>query len=245
MSLVYDYSNPTAIHFGKGQIASIVKHLNKDNKILVVYGGGSIKQNGVYEQVSAALEDYDWLEFSGVEANPSYETMNKAVKVVRENNVDFVLAVGGGSVIDGCKYLIAASLYDGDAWDFLDGSAQVEKALPLGAILTLPATGSESNSSAVISKKETSEKRFFHSPLSFPKFAVLDPSVMVTLSDRQLANGLVDAFVHTCEQYLTCPNSSLLHDGYSETILKGLKTYKTFASQERLDSLVLIRVACF
>ncbi len=222
MSLVYDYSNPTIIHFGKGQIASIVKHLNKDNKILVVYGGGSIKQNGVYEQVSAALEDYDWLEFSGVEANPSYETMNKAVKVVRENNVDFVLAVGGGSVIDGCKYLIAASLYDGDAWDFLDGSAQVEKALPLGAILTLPATGSESNSSAVISKKETSEKRFFHSPLSFPKFAVLDPSVMVTLSDRQLANGLVDAFVHTCEQYLTCPNTSLLHDGYSETILKGL-----------------------
>jgi NADP-dependent alcohol dehydrogenase len=222
MSITYDYSNPTTIHFGKGQIEAITKHLNKDNKILVVYGGGSIKKNGVYEQVAKALEAYDWLEFSGVEPNPSYETMNKAVEVVRENDVDFVLAVGGGSVIDGCKYLISASQYDGDGWDFLDGSAQVEKALPLGAILTLPATGSESNSAAVLSKKATDEKRFFHSPYSYPKFAVLDPSVMITLSDRQLANGLVDAFVHTCEQYLTKTNTSLLHDGYSETILKGL-----------------------
>lgn len=222
MSLTYDYTNPTTIHFGEGQIESITKHLRKDNKILVVYGSGSIKKNGVYEQVSKALEDYTWFEFSGVEANPTYETMNKAVEVVRENDIDFVLAVGGGSVIDGCKYLIAASLYDGDGWDFLDGSAQVEKALPLGVVLTLPATGSESNSAAVVSKKESNEKRFFYSALSFPKFAVLDPSVMSTLSDRQLSNGLVDAFVHTCEQYLTKPNSSLLHDGYAQTILKGL-----------------------
>jgi NADP-dependent alcohol dehydrogenase len=222
MSLTYDYTNPTTIHFGKGQIASITKHLNKDNKILVVYGGGSIKKNGVYDQVSAALSDYDWLEFSGVEPNPTYETMNKAVEVVRENGVDFVLAVGGGSVIDGCKYLICASQYDGDGWDFLNGSAQPQKALPLGVVLTLPATGSESNMASVVSKKETDEKRFFYSPLSFPKFAVLDPSVMSTLSDRQLSNGLVDAFIHTCEQYLTKPNSSLLHDGYAQTILKGL-----------------------
>jgi NADP-dependent alcohol dehydrogenase len=222
MSLTYDYTNPTTIHFGKGQIASITKHLNKDNKILVVYGGGSIKKNGVYDQVSAALSDYDWLEFSGVEPNPTYETMNKAVEVVRENGVDFVLAVGGGSVIDGCKYLICASQYDGDGWDFLNGSAQPKKALPLGVVLTLPATGSESNMASVVSKKETDEKRFFYSPLSFPKFAVLDPSVMSTLSDRQLSNGLVDAFIHTCEQYLTKPNSSLLHDGYAQTILKGL-----------------------
>lgn len=222
MSLTYDYSNPTTIHFGKGQIEAITKHLSKDNKILVVYGGGSIKKNGVYDQVSSVLKGYDWLEFSGVEPNPTYETMNKAAEVVRENGIDFVLAVGGGSVIDGCKYLIAASQYDGDGWDFLDGSAQVEKALPLGAILTLPATGSESNSAAVLSRKETNEKRFFHSSFSYPKFAVLDPSVMSTLSDKQLANGLVDAFVHTCEQYLTKPNTSLLHDGYAQTILKGL-----------------------
>ncbi|MGA1932212.1 iron-containing alcohol dehydrogenase [Arcobacter sp. YIC-464] len=222
MSFTYDYYNPTTIHFGKGKIQSITNHIPKDNKVLVVYGGGSIKKNGVYDQVAAALEGYDWIEFSGVEANPTYETMNKAVEVVKENNIDFVLAVGGGSVIDGCKYLIAASLYDGDAWDFLDGSAQVEKALPLGVVLTLAATGSESNTGSVITKKETNEKRFFHSVLSFPKFAVLDPTVMSSLSDRQLANGLVDAFVHTCEQYITKPNTSLIHDGYAQTILKGL-----------------------
>lgn len=222
MSLVYDYSNPTAIHFGKGQIASIVKHLNKDNKILVVYGGGSIKKNGVYDEVSSVLDGFDWIEFSGIEANPSYETLNKAVALSKAEKIDYILAVGGGSVIDGAKYIAAASLYDGDAWDFLDGSVTVEKALPIGAVLTLPATGSESNGNSVVSKKETNEKRFFASPLVYPVFAVLDPSVMSTLSDRQLANGLVDAFVHTCEQYLTCPNTSLLHDGYAETILRGL-----------------------
>ena len=222
MSLVYDYSNPTAIHFGKGQIASIVKHVNKDNKILVVYGGGSIKNNGVYDEVSTALEGFNWIEFSGVEANPSYETLSKAVALVKEQKVDFILAVGGGSVIDGSKYIAAASLYDGDGWDFLAGTATIEKALPVGAVLTLPATGSESNTNAVVSKKSTNEKRFFASPFVAPLFAVLDPSVMSTLSDRQLANGFVDAFVHTCEQYLTCPNTSLLHDGYAETILRGL-----------------------
>ena len=222
MSLVYDYSNPTAIHFGKGQITSIVKHINKDNKILVVFGGGSIKKNGVYDEVSSALKGFDWSEFSGIEANPSYETLNKAVEIVKEQKVDFILAVGGGSVIDGSKYIAAASLYNGDAWDFLDGSAIVEKAIPIGAVLTLPATGSESNGGSVVSKKATKEKRFFTSAFVYPKFAVLDPSVMSTLSDRQLANGLVDAFVHTCEQYLTCVNTSLLHDGYAETILRGL-----------------------
>jgi NADP-dependent alcohol dehydrogenase len=236
MSLTYNYSNPTTIHFGKGQIESITKHLNKDNKILVVYGGGSIKKNGVYEQISSALEGYDWQEFSGVESNPSYETMSKAVEVVKENDIDFVLAIGGGSVIDGSKYLVAASQYEGDGWDFLSGSAKVEKAIPLGVVLTLPATGSESNPSSVISKKETNEKRFFSSPLVYPTFAVLDPSVMSTLSDRQLSNGLIDAFVHTCEQYLTYPNSSLLHDGYSETILKGLvKLANTWENRKELE----------
>jgi NADP-dependent alcohol dehydrogenase len=217
----YSYYNPTAIQFGEGQIKSIVNFILKEQKVLVVYGGGSIKKNGVYDQVKTALEGYTWLEFSGVEPNPSYETLNKAVKIIKDEKIDFVLAVGGGSVIDGCKYLVAAALYDGDGWDFLEGK-KVEKALPLGAILTLPATGSESNPTSVISKKSTNEKRYFASPLVYPKFAVLDSSVMSTLDDRQLANGLVDAFVHTCEQYLTYPNSSLLHDGYSQTILKGL-----------------------
>jgi len=219
----FSYQNPTAIEFGKGQIKEITKYISKNQKVLLVYGGGSIKKNGVFEQVSLALEEYTCFEFSGVEPNPTVETLNKAVRIIKEKKIDFVLAIGGGSVIDGCKYLIAAALYEGDAWDFLDGSAEVKKALPLGAILTLPATGSESNAASVISKKETNEKRFFHSPYSYPKFAILDPSVMSSLSDSQLANGLVDAFVHTCEQYLTLTNTSLLHDGYAQTILKGLR----------------------
>ena len=237
----YTYFNPTSIEFGTDKIKSIVNYIDKKLKVLVVYGGGSIKKNGVYEQVKTVLEGYTWLEFSGVEPNPSYETLNKAVKIIKDEKIDFVLAVGGGSVIDGSKYLVAAALYDGDGWDFLDGSKQVEKALPLGAILTLPATGSESNTTAVISKKSTNEKRYFGSPLLYPKFAVLDPNVMSTLDDRQLANGLVDAFVHTCEQYLTYPNTSLLHDGYAQTILKGLHTLsmdwenrKTISWQENL-----------
>ena len=219
----YTYFNPTAVEFGEGKIESIVNYIDKNQKILVVYGGGSIKKNGVFEQVSKALEGYTWFEFSGVEPNPSVETLNKAVEFIKENKIDFVLAVGGGSVIDGSKYIVAASVYEGDGWDFLEGKT-IEKALPLGAILTLPATGSESNPTAVISKYSTNEKRYFASPLVFPKFAVLDSTVMNSLDDRQLANGLVDAFVHICEQYLTYPNSSLLHDGYAQTILKGLHT---------------------
>lgn len=219
----YTYFNPTAIEFGTDKIKSIVNYIDKKLKVLVVYGGGSIKKNGVYEQVKTALEGYTWFEFGGIEPNPSIETLNKAVKIIRDEKIDFVLAVGGGSVIDGSKYLAAAALYDGDGWDFLEGKA-VEKALPLGAILTLPATGSESNTTAVISRVSTNEKRYFGSSLVYPKFAVLDPSVMSSLDDRQLANGLVDAFVHTCEQFLTYPTTSLLHDGYSLTILKGLKT---------------------
>jgi NADP-dependent alcohol dehydrogenase len=217
----YSYYNPTAIQFGEGQIKTIVNFISKDQKILLVYGGGSIKKNGVYDQVSTALDGYKWIEFSGVEPNPSIETLNKAVEIIKNEKIDFILAVGGGSVIDGCKYLAAAALYDGDGWDFLEGK-EVEVALPMGAILTLPATGSESNANTVISKKATNEKKYFGSPLLYPKFAVLDSTVMSTLDDRQLANGLVDAFVHTCEQYLTYPNTSLLHDGYAQTILKGL-----------------------
>ncbi len=218
----FSYHNPTAIEFGAGSIKTISDSINKDQKVLVVYGGGSIKKNGVYDQVIKALENHTFLEFSGVEPNPTVETMNKAVKIVKEENIDFILAVGGGSVIDGCKYLAAASLYDGDGWDFLDGTAEVQKALPLGVVLTLAATGSESNHLTVVSKKETDEKRMYFSNHSYPQFAVMDPSVMATLSDRQLGNGLVDAFVHTSEQYITYPTSALVNDGYAETLFRGL-----------------------
>ena len=218
----FSYDNPTAIEFGKGKIKELSNKICKDKKILLVYGGGSIKNNGVYDQVVKALENHTYIEFSGVEVNPTVETMNKAVKIIKEENIDFILAVGGGSVIDGCKYLAAAALYDGDGWDFLDGTAEVEKALPLGVVLTLAATGSETNNLTVVSKKETDEKRMYFSNFSYPKFAIMDPSVMATLSDRQLGNGLVDAFVHTSEQYITYSTSALVNDGYAETLFRGL-----------------------
>lgn len=218
----FSYHNPTGIEFGKGKIKEIANLIPKDKKVLVVYGGGSIKQNGAYDQVVEALKDHKWLEFGGVEVNPTVETMNKAVEIVKSQGVDFILAVGGGSVIDGSKYLAAASLYDGDGWNFLDGKVEVQKALPIGVVLTLAATGSESNNLTVVSRKSTDEKRLYFSDLSYPKFAVLDPSFMSTLSDRQLGNGLVDAFVHISEQYLTKPNDLLVNDGYAETLYKGL-----------------------
>ncbi|MEA3484782.1 MAG: iron-containing alcohol dehydrogenase [Pseudomonadota bacterium] len=220
----FSYVNPTKIFFGQKQIAAIKQAIPSDQKVLVVYGGGSIKKNGVYDQVSEALEGHEWLEFSGVEPNPTKETLDKAVAMVKEHGVDFILAVGGGSVIDGSKYVAAASKYDGDGWDIMIGKHQVTEATPLAAILTLPATGSESNMGAVITKKETQDKLPFMSPAVQPKFAVLDPDVMKTLPERQLINGIVDAWVHVCEQYLTLPTGAMVQDGYAETLLKTLKT---------------------
>jgi NADP-dependent alcohol dehydrogenase len=218
----FTYANPTTIHFGQGQISAISSSIPKQSNVLVIYGGGSIKSNGVYDQVSAALTNHTWVEFSGVEPNPTIETLNKAVEMVKQHNVDYILAVGGGSVIDGSKYVAAASHYDGDGWDILQGKYVPKSAVNLGCILTLPATGSESNSGAVITRKETQDKLAFMSPHCYPKFAVLDPDAMKTLPERQLANGLVDAWVHVCEQYLTMPTGAMVQDGYAEALLKNL-----------------------
>ncbi|MEN3929716.1 iron-containing alcohol dehydrogenase [Microvirga sp. W0021] len=219
----FSYYNPTRIQFGANTIASIATLIPKESKVLVTYGGGSIKKNGIYDQVKDALKDYEWHEFSGIEPNPLVETLDKAVAVAKEKKIDFILAVGGGSVIDGSKYIAAAALYDGEGWDILEKKHIVTKALPLGAILTLPATASESNPTAVISRKSTQTKLAFSSSAVYPKFAVLDPSAMVTLPERQIANGLVDSFIHTCEQYLTYPVGALVQDGYCETLLRTLK----------------------
>ncbi len=223
MSMKFAYQNPTQILFGQGQIQAITNVIGSDARVLVVYGGGSIKKNGVYDQVVAALTEHQWQEFSGVEPNPTKETLDKAVEIVKADNIDFILAVGGGSVIDGCKYIAAASHYDGDGWDILTGKHQVTSATALGAILTLPATGSESNSGAVITKAETQDKLAFLSPFVQPAFAVMDPDVMKTLPDRQLVNGLVDAWVHVCEQYLTYNHGHMVQDGYAEVLLRNLK----------------------
>ncbi|EGQ7960133.1 TPA: iron-containing alcohol dehydrogenase [Vibrio parahaemolyticus] len=220
----FSYVNPTKIFFGQQQIAAIKDAIPADQRVLVIYGGGSIKKNGVYDQVAEALTGHEWSEFSGVEPNPTKETLDKAVAIVKDQNIDFILAVGGGSVIDGSKYVAAASKYDGDGWDIMIGKHQVTEATPLAAILTLPATGSESNMGAVITKAETQDKLPFMSPAVQPKFAVLDPDVMKTLPERQLINGIVDAWVHVCEQYITLPTGAMVQDGYAETLLKTLKT---------------------
>ena len=219
----FRYVNPTLIQFGQQQIASLTDLIAKDQKVLVVYGGGSIKKNGVYDQVAAALEGFDWVEFSGVGANPTIEVLDQAVKICKEQDIDFVLGVGGGSVIDGVKYIAASAVYDGEGWDIPTGKHKVTSALPIGAVLTLPATGSESNQGSVVSKAATKQKLPFMSPAVQPKFAIMDPDVMKTLPQRQLVNGLVDAWVHTCEQYLTFPEGALVQDGYAEALLKALK----------------------
>ncbi|TMP03299.1 NADH-dependent alcohol dehydrogenase [Pseudoalteromonas sp. S3178] len=220
----FSYVNPTLIQFGQQQIASLTDLIAKDQKVLVVYGGGSIKKNGVYDQVAAALEGFDWVEFSGVGANPTIEVLDQAVKICKEQDIDFVLGVGGGSVIDGVKYIAASAVYDGEGWDIPTGKHTITSALPIGAILTLPATGSESNQNSVVSKEATKQKLPFASPKVLPKFAIMDPDVMKTLPQRQLVNGLVDAWVHTCEQYLTFPAGALVQDGYAEALLKALKS---------------------
>jgi NADP-dependent alcohol dehydrogenase len=221
----FEFHNPTRVIFGTGQIAALAKHVPANARVLMLYGGGSIKSNGTYEEVRAALAGlaHPVLEFPGIEPNPRYETLMRAVELVRREQVDFLLAVGGGSVVDGAKFVAAAALYDGDAWDILKiGGKVIKDALPFGAVLTLPATGSEMNSASVISRAGTREKRAFMSPHVFPRFSVLDPAKTLTLPLRQVGNGVVDAFVHTTEQYLTYPADAPVQDRFAEGLLQTL-----------------------
>ena len=221
--LNFELYNPTKLIFGKNQYDKLKNEIPKNAAILMTYGGGSIMKNGVYQQVINALDGYNITEFGGIEANPTYETLMKAVTIVREKNIDFILAVGGGSVIDGTKFIAAAANYEGkNAWDILSKGAKVTTAIPFGTVLTLPATGSEMNSGAVISKKETDEKLVFGSPLVFPKFSITDPTVIQSLPLRQLQNGIIDAYVHVLEQYLTYPTNAFLQDRLAESILQTL-----------------------
>lgn len=218
----FDFYNPTKILFGEGKISEIAKEIPQGSKVMVIYGGGSIKKNGVYDQVADALKDHSWTEFGGIEPNPRSETCMKAIKKIQAEDVDFLLAVGGGSVYDGTKFIAAGVFFDGDPWDILKHRAKIKKALPLAGVLTLPATGSEMNSGAVITREETQEKLPFGHPLLFPKFSVLDPSVTASLSYRQAANGVVDAFVHVMEQYMTYPSGNHLQTRFAESILLTL-----------------------
>lgn len=220
--LNFSFSNPTRIHFGEQQIAEINQEIPKNAKVLVTYGGGSIKKNGIYAQVSNALSEHQWFEFAGIEPNPSYQTCMKAVALVKEKQIDYILAVGGGSVIDGSKFIAAAADFDGEPWDILAKGAEIKSAIALGVVLTLPATGSESNKMSVISNLDTDSKLPFGSPFVQPQFAILDPTVTFSLPARQVANGIVDAFVHTMEQYLTYDVGGKLQDRFAEGILMTL-----------------------
>ena len=223
--LNFELYNPTNYVFGKGQMSKLTDLVPQNTKILLAYGGGSIFKNGVYDQVKAALPATEIIEFGGIEPNPRYETLMKAVEIIRKENIGFILAVGGGSVIDGVKFISAAVKFDGNPMDILHKRLLMKdltQVVPFGTVLTLPATGSEMNSGAVITINETQEKLSFGGSALFPKFSICDPTVIESLPKRQIQNGVVDAFTHVMEQYLTYPTDALLQDRIAESILQTL-----------------------
>lgn len=223
--LNFELYNPVKLIFGKGEIEKLSTLIPKESKVLVAYGGGSIFKNGIYNQVETALQGFDVVEFGGIEANPYYETLMKAVDIIREQKIDFILAVGGGSVIDGVKFISAAVHFQGNPMDILHQRILFKEGadvVPFGTVLTLPATGSEMNSGSVISIKATQEKRDFGGSAMFPKFSICDPTVIASLPKRQLQNGVIDAYVHVLEQYLTYPHKGFLQDRIAESILQTL-----------------------
>ena len=221
----FELYNPTNLVFGKGQIEKLGSLVPKNAKILLAYGGGSIFKNGVYDQVKSALSGFEIVEFGGIEPNPHFETLMKAIDVVKEKKIDFILAVGGGSVIDGVKFISGATYYEGDPMEILKKRILIKegsKVIPFGTVLTLPATGSEMNSGSVVTINATQEKLAFGGSALFPKFSICDPTVITSLPERQIQNGIIDAFTHVMEQYLTYPHDGYLQDRIAEGILQTL-----------------------
>lgn len=218
----FEFSNPVKILFGKGSITKLSTQIPQNSKVMLIYGSGSIKKNGVYQQVHDALSDFEKVEFSGIEPNPHYETCLKCVEKIKSENVNFLLAIGGGSVIDATKFIAAATVFDGEPWDIMIDEKKVVSALPFGTVLTLPATGSEMNGGSVITKVATQEKFAFHSKFVFPQFSILDPETTYSLPKIQIANGIADAFVHVMEQYLTTNEDTKIQDYFAEGIIKTL-----------------------
>ncbi len=219
----FTFHNPVKMVFGKGSIQELDRLVPSGAKILMTYGGGSIKQNGVYEQVRQALADRTVIEFGGIQPNPRYETLMEAVEICRRQGIGFLLSVGGGSVLDGTKFIAMAVPFEGgDPWDMLARRAPAGKALALGCVLTLPATGSEMNMISVISRDSTCEKLLFANPGMVPQFSILDPETTLSLPVQQTRNGVVDAFIHVMEQYMTYPADAALQDRQSEALLQVL-----------------------
>jgi NADP-dependent alcohol dehydrogenase len=218
----FDYYNPTRILFGTERIADIGKHIPADARVLITYGSGSAKKFGTVDEARAALGSRKIYEFAGIEANPHFDTLMKAVDLIKEKKITFLLAIGGGSVVDGTKFIAAAALYHGDVWEMWSKKLPIKRVMPLGCIMTLPATGSESNGTAVVTHTGLGAKVGYSHPLLFPQFAVLDPRKSYTLPARQVANGVVDAFVHVIEQYLTYPAYGKVQDRFAEGLLLTL-----------------------
>lgn len=219
----FRYKNPVEIVFGRGQIAALPELIPSGAKILMTYGGGSIFRNGVYDQVKKGLADYEIIEFGGIEPNPEYARLMEAVEIVKKNDIDFILSVGGGSVLDGSKFIAAAAKFDGaDPWEIVEKGAPVLDAVPFGCVITLPATGSEMDGYSVVSRKDKRQKLYFWSEKAFPLFSIIDPETTFSLPERQIANGIVDTYVHILEQYVTHPTGSIAQDRQSEGLLLGL-----------------------
>ena len=237
------FQNPTKLIFGKGQIARLSKELPKNGKILVTFGGGSVKKNGVYDQVISALEGFDYQEFWGIEPNPKVETLRKAVEICKRDNIDFLLAVGGGSVLDGTKLIAAAAMIESDAWELVCNPKLYGGTLPFASVMTLPATGSEMNRGAVISNLATGEKYAFYN--TYPKFSILDPQTTFSLPPYQIACGLADTFVHVMEQYLTVTDVAPLMDRWAEGVLQTVVEVapKVRANQNDYDAMATYMLA--
>ena len=221
--LNFEFHNPTRIVFGQGKVADLARLVPAQARVLVLYGGESARRTGTLDEVRAALGERSVSEFGGIEPNPSYETLMRAVEQVRAEHIDYLLAVGGGSVFDGTMFVAAAACFDGEPWDILlQRGRNVQRALPLASVLTLPATGSEMNNGGVVTRKATQAKLSFSSVHCFPQFSVLDPTKTYTLPPAQIANGLVDAYVHVMEQYLTYPVQARPQDRFAEGLLQTL-----------------------
>jgi len=230
----FEFYNPTRIIFGNDTIPKLADHIPQGAKLLMCYGGGSIKENGVYEKVLTALDDWNIIEFGGIESNPDYDTLIKAIDIGRSEEIDFILAVGGGSVIDGAKLVAAGMpLTEGDPWEIVKGKMKIKlgEAIPLGTVLTLPATSSEMNGTSVISRRATDEKYGWQSEAVFPVFSILDPMTTYSLPQSQIRNGIVDAYVHVMEQYATFPVNAKLQDRQAEAILLTLQSVAEDALQ--------------
>lgn len=240
----FEFYNPVRILFGDEHLSTLKDHISEEARILFLYGGGSIKKNGVYDEVIKSLKGRSMVEFAGIEPNPTYEKCMEAVDVIKKESLGFILAVGGGSVIDAAKFIGAAAVYsDGDPWEILSRGKKPSGSLPIGTILTLPATGSEMNSGSVISRQSTGEKFAFSSPFSFPLFSILTPGAASFLPAKQVANGVVDAFIHVIEQYLTYPVNAPLQDRMAESILltliqEGPKVYADPADYQSMSNLM-------